>query len=616
MTDVGTTPPGGSRDLTTAAIRVQVDRILASETFAQAPMLRRLLQYLAAHTLDGSDRALKEYGVGVDVFDRGSDFDPRIDTIVRVQARRLRAKLDDYYRREGISDSIVITVPKGRYAIEYEAAPAVGGSPLEESSRFSQPPEKLDSEAAARGTPAAIVVLPFLNLSGDVENEYFTDGLTDEITSRLACVPALRVVARTSAFQFKGRNDDVRKIGRDLGVQTALEGSVRRDGERIRVTAQLIDVADGFHLWSHIYDGELPGVFGLQEKTTRAIVEALQVRLAAGDHDRLRASEPASMEAYDLYLRGLSAFYKATVDDLRACIQYAERAIGLDRNYAAAHALIAEAYLLWATLGDRPAPGLLERARRSAQHALELDDVAEAHAAVASVLALSWKWKAAESEFRRALTLKPSYVYARMTYTVGCLCPLRRFDEAIDQMRQAVAIDPISPFVRTVLAQTLALMGRGSEAIGELHTILAAAPDFAFARYTLGFAYLVTGSCAEAVAVLRPIEHLALQLPNGGGHLGYAYACSGNREEAERMLQSFLDRFTGDWAPWIDIAAIYAGLGDTAKAVEWLERGYENRCFDALFIRDDPRFAGLHDEPGFMRLAERAAVIQSATSAR
>ena len=151
---------------------------------------------------------------------------------------------------------------------------------------------------ATRGGPSAIVVLPFLNLSGDVENEYFTDGLTDEITSRLACVPALRVVARTSAFQFKGRSDDVRKIGRDLGVQTALVGSVRRDGELVRVTTQLIGVADGVHLWSHIYDGELPGVFGLQEKATQLIVAALQIRLVAGEHDRLRPPEQASMEAY------------------------------------------------------------------------------------------------------------------------------------------------------------------------------------------------------------------------------------------------------------------------------------------------------------------------------
>jgi serine/threonine-protein kinase len=610
-------PAGGARELTASAIRSQVDRILRSDGFAQAAMLRRLLQYLTEKALQGVDSHVKEYGIGVDVFDRGSDFDPRTDTIVRAQVRRLRAKLVDYYGREGAGDPIVVRVPKGRYTIACEAvSPTI---PAEfAASRQSSPSlteAAIDGAQAARGGTSAIVVLPFLNLSGDDENEYFTDGLTDEITSRLAAVAALRVVARTSAFQFKGRSDDVRKIGRDLGVQTVLEGSVRRDGERIRVTAQLIDVADGFHLWSHIYDGELPGVFGLQEKTTRSIVEALRIRLAAEDHDRLRPSAPSSLQAYDLYLKALSAFYKATGPHLEACLRDLERAMALDPDFAAAHALVAEACLLWSTVGDRPAPHLINRARQAAHRALELQDVAEAHAAMASVLAMSWEWDAAEAEFRRALSLKPSYAYARMTYTVACLCPLRRYDEAIEQMRLALAVDPLSPFVRTVMGQTLALAGRAREAVEELHRALVLAPDFVFARYTLGFAYLVTKSYAQAIATLQPVEHLALKIPNCGGHLGHAYARNGNLREAQRLLKSLLGHFTDEWAPWIDIAAIYAGLGQASRAVEWLERGYEHRCFDALFIRDDPRFERLYEEPRFRSLIERAGVIQSSRAA-
>jgi TolB-like protein/Tfp pilus assembly protein PilF len=592
----------GSPQPTEPGIRAALGRILGSRSFANAPMLRRLLEYLVEHSLVGNDRELKEYTVGVDVFDRGTAFDPRIDTIVRAQVRRLRAKLDHYYRLEGAGDPLLLHVPKGRYLVECRAAPGARDAPVNET------------RALATGAPA-IVVLPFVNLSGDTTNDYFVDGLTDEITSALASVQALRVVSRTSAFQFRQRSDDIRNIGAELGVQSALEGSVRKDGQRVRVTAQLVDVTSGFQLWSHTFDGELPGVFGLQEKTARAIVQALRIRLTPGEREKLRPAEPASIEAYDLYLRGLACFYKASPEKLQASVEYMEAAIAIDPTYAPAYATMADAYALWATVGDRPAPRLIEQARAAAQRALELDDLAEAHAAMATVLTLEWRLDEADAAFSRSIALKPSYVYPRLTYAVF-LCAQHRVDEAINQTRVALTLDPLSPLSRTILGQSLVLAGRASEAIDELHRAIALSPDFVFAYYTLAIAHIVRRSYADAIAALEPIRDLAEHIPNCAGHMGFAYASLGNRAEARRLLQLLLDLYPGDWAPWIDIAAIYAGLGDSARALEWLERGYQHRCFDALFLREDPRFDILRADARFNQLAERTLALPPVGASR
>jgi tetratricopeptide (TPR) repeat protein len=281
-----------------------------------------------------------------------------------------------------------------------------------------------------------------------------------------------------------------------------------------------------------------------------------------------------------------------------------ERAVAIDPAYAAAHAGIAMACLAWATQGDHPAPELAERARQAARRAIEVGDVAEAHAAIGSVLAMAdWDWTNAGREFKRALELNPSFAIARMMYANVWLCPLRRYDEAVREMRQVRALDPVSPLVRTIYGQTLALAGRQAEAVDELRQALELDPNFNFARFTLAFAHLGAGSYAEAIAALQPMQHLAVQVPNCAGHLGYAHACTGNRREAETILQALLDHFQGAWAPWIDIAAIHNGLGHTTQSLDWLELGYRNRCFDALFIRDDPRFVNLRDTPRFKRLA-------------
>jgi serine/threonine-protein kinase len=574
-------------DLAADGIRRQLTRILGSQAFAHAPMLRRLLQHLVEHTLSGAQE-LKEYAVGVDVFDRGSAFDPRTDTIVRVQARRLRAKLDEYYRSEGAADAVLIVLPKGRYLVEYRAAAASAEHP--------------EGSAPVPDEQPSIVVLPFVNLNADQETEFLTDGLTEELIGTLASVAELKVVARTSAFHFKGRTDDIRKIGQELGVRMALEGSVRIHQQRMRVMAQLIDLTNGLHLWSEAYDRRLGAVFDIQEEIARAIVDAMRVRLAPGGSRRFRSAPPQTLDAYDHFLKGRYYFHRLTPVDMRKSIEHLERAVTLAPEYAAAHAALAESYVMFAGAQIEAPQSFLASARAAAQRALALEPSAEAHAAMGAVLALAdLNGQDSERAFQRALALKPSYAMARGWYAVGCLYVMRRYRDAIDQLKECLSVDPLSVIMRVMLGQTLILAAEFDAAAGELRHALTLDPDFAFGHVTLGLAQLAKGSYHEARQTLLQVEAAAQDFPNFWGHLGYAQAKLGQRLEAERALRELNQRFR-PWVPNVDAAAVHNALGDTRRALECLESARLDRSYDWLFIADDPRLTNLSSNPEFQRL--------------
>lgn len=469
------------------------------------------------------------------------------------------------------------------------------------------PASAMEVSRSDRNEPVSIAVLPFANLSGDGDNEYFTDGLTEEIMNTLACVPGVRVLARTSAYQFKGRAHDIRKIGKKLGIQTALEGSVRKEAHRIRVAAQLVSARDGFHLWAQIFDRELRDVFDIQQEITHAIVEALRIHLAPEDRDRLRRRGPVRIEAYDCYLRGRHFQRLATPAHLVRSVQYMERAIALDPRYAAAYAGMADAYLLWATIGTEPPAALLASAKRSAQTALEIEDLAEGHSALASALAIGdWDWAGAEREFRLALALKP-LEDTRAAYAVTCLAPMRRHEEALVHLRRALSGDPLSVFLRTMLGQTLVMAGKPEAALAELRDVMELEPTFVFGNITLALTHLAMSSYSDALAVLERIHEAAEAFPNYLGHLGYAYARLGNRFEAVRTLNLLVDRFPKS-CPAVDIAAIHNGLGDVTEALTWLRRAFQMRCFDSLFVVEDPRFVSLRTLREFRELARQTGV--------
>lgn len=564
----GQDPP----EVPAAEIRTHLTRVLAGGAFGSAPTLSRLLTYLVERALNGESPP-KEYTIGVQLFGRGSDFDPRTDTIVRVHARRLRQRLGEYYAQEGRSDLVRLSLPKGHYALEARFA-----APVSE-------PALLDPD----GQPA-IVVLPFVNVGGGSDTEYFADGLTDEITSALASVAGLHVVARTSAFQFKGRGDDVRHIGRVLGVPLALEGSVRCDGPSIRVHVQLIDVHNGFFLWAQTYERALPSAFRIQDEIAAAILVALRERLGLGGS--VRSVAPTNAVAYECYLKGRYFWSHGSPDDVGKAVLLFEEAIARDATYAAAYAALADAYIYLATLTtDAPGP-LIQAGRRAAAEALALQDLAEGHSAMGAVLGVGdWNWAGAEHEFRRALELMPSFAHARGAYAVCCLAPMRRHDEAIEQLRLALAHDPLSVFLRSMLGQILLLAGRFEDALRELRDALELEPNHIVGTLTRGWVLIGAGDFEGAVAALQETPESARTLPNFAGHLGHALGRLGHRAAAERLLADLRLRFQGPWTPAVDLAAICAGLGDFDTAREWLRRAEGARSFDVVFARDDPRFA-------------------------
>ena len=362
-------------------------------------------------------------------------------------------------------------------------------------------------------------------------------------------------MARTSAFQFKQGGHDVRDIGKTLGVQFALEGSIRRDGQSIRVVAQLIDTHDGFHRWSRTYDCDLTSPFKLQEEISGAIANTLSDRLGR------RASavrEPARPRRPRLSLEGAPLLEQGDARRRREGHRYWQQAIALDPAYRAAHAGLADAFALLATVEcDAPGP-LMERARQAAQSALDLHDLAEGHVAMGAVMGMGdWNWSGAEREFRRALDLMPSFAHARGAYAMGCLAPLGRYDEAVKINFDRPCSSTLSVFLRTMLSQTLVLAGRSDEAVHELQTALELDGQRGAAIITLALAHIGCADFARAIDVLEGAPAPAKTFPNFAGHLGYAHGRLGHVEQAKSVAEALLSRFPGPWVPGVDVGAIY-----------------------------------------------------------
>jgi serine/threonine-protein kinase len=598
--------------------------MLVSRAFQGSERLSRFLRFVVEHAVRGETSPLKEYVIGVQVFERGETFDPRLDTIVRVEARRLRAKLREYYDSEGRDESTIIEFSSKGYAARFRRRELPQAAASKWPGRYVLAAVGVVAVAAAvmvwrldggrrpdRRIP--IVVLPFVNMSGEPENEYLSDGFTEEISSTLASVPELQVVARTSAFAFKGRGDDVRRIGRELGVAAALEGSIRKEGQRLRVTAQLIDATDGMHMWSKTYERELSSLFAIQDDITRAIVDALRIRLAPDLQQRLARPETISVPAYDLYLKGRHSWYKGAPADVKNSIAFMERAIALDTKYAAAYAGLADAHILWANFEIEPPWGTLTKARRAAQTAVELNpDSAEARYVLGAVLAVAdWNWSAAEREFLRALELKSSLASAHMAYSVLCLSTVGRFDEATHHLRIALELDPRSLMVRTALGQTYVFAGRADTGIEQLREVQKLDASFVWNDLTLAWAYLAKAEYGDALQLLERIADPAREIPNHAGLIGYAHARLGHRQHAEAALRRLRERPPGTWIPPVEVAGIYNGLGDQVEALNWLERAVEQRSIMAAILVDDPRFRDLWSDPRFLALMKRLNLVRS-----
>jgi len=477
-------------------------------------------------------------------------------------------------------------------------APAAG----EESARVT-------GLAPAEDPRPSVAVLPLVNLSPDRENEYFSDGMTDELITALGKVEGLRVAARTSAFAFKGTGADVREIGAKLNVGTVLEGSVRRSGRRLRLTAQLVSTKDGYHLWSEEYDRELADVFAVQDDLARAIVGALRVTLQRPAGGTLVKAGTSDLEAHDLYLQGRFHWNRRTYEAMPEAVRYFERAIARDSAYGDAHAGLAEAYVLLPVYGASFAAYAYPRARAAALRALALDStLGNAHAALGVVREVyEYDWAGAERELRRAIALDPNYAtghqwYAEYLSTVG------RDAEARGEAERAVALDPLSSIVRVDQALTLARGRHLDEAITVLRRVVETNPDFVVARNQLGWVYLGAGRLKEAVAELET----AVRMSNGRsgtGRLAYAYGQTGRTDSALALTRVLSERYRRESVFPYGVAIGYAGMGDRERALEWLERAVDEHDPNvALYLRIDPLLDSLRDHPRFKRLLRRVGL--------
>ena len=459
-----------------------------------------------------------------------------------------------------------------------------------------------------RGIPS-IAVLPFVNMSADPDNEYFCDGLAEELINALTKVEQLRVVARTSAFSFKGKEVDVREIGQRLNVSTVLEGSVRKAGHRLRVTAQLINVADGYHLWSERYDRQLEDIFQLQDEISLAIVDALKVKLFGEEKAVVLKRHTDNVEAYHLYLKGRYFWNKRTPDGFRRGLEHFHQAIESDPSYALAFVGLADSYALLGFWGESPPREILPKAQAAAAQALEIDDqLAEAYASMGLIhFQYNWNWTGAEREFRRAIKLNQNYATAHHWLAFN-LEAVERLDEAVAEIKLAQELDPLSLIINTNLGQALYFARRYDEAATELHRAIEMNPHFSRAHLSLGLVYEQKRMYEEAIAEFQKARHLD-EIPWTLSGLGHAYAISGKRNEAEKIIAELKELSRRRFVSPFNIALIYAGLGETDQAFGWLERAYDERSVELTWLRVWPVLDGLRADGRFTELLRRVGLM-------
>jgi eukaryotic-like serine/threonine-protein kinase len=459
----------------------------------------------------------------------------------------------------------------------------------------------------ATDSGSSLAVLPFTNLSPDRENEYFSDGMTEELITALGRVNGLHVAARTSVFALKGKDLDVRAIGETLHVATVLEGSVRQAGDRLRVAAQLVDARTGYHLWSDEYDRRLKDVFAVQGELARAIVGALRGRfnLPSGEGTGLLAPPPTNLEAHDLYLQGRYEWNQRTYESLRRAAGYFSRSVARDSTYAQAYSGLADTYGRLPLFGPVRPREAYAQSERAAERALALDSaLAEAHAALADARMLGdYDWRGSEEEYRRTILLNPSFAIAHNSYA-NLLRLLGRLDEAVAERERARALDPLSRSIGAELGRDLETVRRFDDALRQLRTTLEFDPKFARAHVYLCLSYLsqrmpreATGECERAKALSGGYE--------GMGPLAYAYAAAGDRPKAKAVLRELETRSRREYVPPWDMAVAHLGLGDFDGTFAWLDSAYTARDPLVTLALSDPIWDPVRGDPRFARLRAR-----------
>jgi len=458
----------------------------------------------------------------------------------------------------------------------------------------------------------SLAVLPLENLSGDSSQDYFVDGMTDELITRLAQISALRVISRTSVMTYKNARKSLAEIANELNVEAVVEGSVSRSGERVRVTAQLIDARSDKHIWADSYDEDIRDALVLQSKVTTAIARHIRAALNPQEQLALAKSRTINPEAYEAYLKGRYFWNKRTAQGLRTAIDYFGRAIEIDPRYAEAYAGLADAYAIagdW-KMGVLPPQDAFARATAAAAEALALDDtLSEAHTSLALALDLyGWNWVAAEAEYKHAIQLNPGYATAHQWYSWH-LFMVGSNTEAMSELKKAENLDPLSLIIKTDIADALCVAHRYDEAVEQSEKALKMDPNFAVGHYERGQALAQKHMYDEAIAEFQTA--IELGGPSGAfqSNLGYAYAVSGRKEEAQEIIDNLESRRPQNQSVDADIASIYAGLGNADEAIIRLNKAYYGRFKASILLR--PAFDLLRSDDRFQDLLQRIGLTRS-----
>ena len=457
----------------------------------------------------------------------------------------------------------------------------------------SRPPGNILSSSSVR----SLAVLPLENLSSNSE-DYFADGMTDELITDLAQISALRVISRTSVMPYKGVRKPLPQIARELNVDAVVEGTVLHSGKQVRITAQLIRAPADKHLWAQSYEGDVSDTLALQKKVARAIVEQIRIKLTPQEDAVLENVKVVNPEAYENYLKGRYFWNKRTADGLKKATYYFNRAIEGDPNYSLPYTGLADIH----QLSDHP-----QLAREEVQKALDLDDqLPEAHNSLARLLYLfNRDWEGADREFKRALELDHNYAPAHHWYSMYLAVEGRK-EQALAEAQKASELDPLSPVVGANLAKILQEAGQNDKAIEQAKKTLDLEPDSAVTHAVLGVVYQDKRMYAEAITEYKRALQLGGPPGEVRGLLGYAYAVSGNRTDAEKIIAELKALWPRHTHAALDLAVVFSGLGNKENALYWLEKAQEMHVSDLIGIRQDSHFVEVRSDPRFQALVQRA----------
>lgn len=611
-----------------ARIRAYLDTLLAAHEFAGAERKKQLLRYLVEQTLAGQADRISEYGIGLDVFERPASFDPRIDSVVRAEVSRLRTKLKDYYDSSGSSDPIVIDVPQRGYIprFAFRAAELATPAPAEEA-LVSGPKFTMAWQIAglaglvaiaslagiaylkSRNAPRplkSLVVLPFENYSKDPQNEYLADGFTEELTNQLAQWRELRVVARTSAFMFKGKGADVREIGRKLNVDAVLEGSCVKQADRVKITAQLSRAADGYHLWSRSFEARSDDILSVQDEMAQAIASAVHGISGEGPAPAV-AFSTTNAAAHDLFLRANYEFSRRSPEFVKNGLDLLHQAIKLDPGYVRAYIMIERAEVaLNRYTAQSPREGM-ERAKAALETALQLDPhSSDAHGDMGFIAYnYDWDWPRSEREFKLALDQGAD---ATIHSFYGSILATRgRFEEAQREFRIAQDLDPLGMPPRVNQAIALDLERRYADEARVLRGALDINPNQFDVHFSLGLTAATMGDCKTAHSETGwASQHFDAPVTRFGV-AAVSALCDGNKGPLLKYIAEAEKGATGFVSPY-QLAAAYAYLKKNDQAIAYLEKSAEAKEGQIMFIKYTQAFDGLRSDPRFIALEKRVGL--------